>query len=490
MKYMDLKSRVMGFGLVGMLLLGSGVSAVAGDLEWSGVYRAEGLSVSNFDLGKSREKSYGLHHLTLRPKIVAADGITIFGRFDILNSSLVPGSAIGDLWGGRDPQSNTGRDALTENQEDSFLQVTELYMTFSQEFGSLIVGRAPLHFGLGMTYNSGVGLFDHWYTNRDLFGYKVVVGNLYLLPMIAKIAEGRPGSGDDITDLILHAQYDNPETDTSLGVYYVKRNTGYGGNDAPATLKKDGTPDTSVDIANGYGGTGAKVEDGYATDDINIYALKDSERFRLGLEAGFRNGRTGVRTVDGANVGFSGYGVAVEYEFRPQASRWKFGLKAGIAAGDDPESGDKYEGFHFHRNYDVAMLLFNQQMGPKDLFRTGVLTGQTSAERESSLGYFPDIEAISNVSYFSPYAVFNFKEKWSMEGVLTSGWLGTDPLSAEVKKDLGYELDLSISYSPTKKITWTNQIGLLFPGAAFKAGTFNLAADFAYGLMSRAAVSF
>ncbi len=59
----------------------------AGDISWSGRYRFEGLSLNNPGLDSSKkEKAYMLHHMILQPKIVAADGVNIYGRFDILNS--------------------------------------------------------------------------------------------------------------------------------------------------------------------------------------------------------------------------------------------------------------------------------------------------------------------------------------------------------------------------------------------------------------------
>ncbi len=111
---------------------------------------------------------------------MAADGLTIHSRFDIFNYDRYPNSALGQVWGlGVDSiakdDANVGADApkmYSRNQRFGDLRVNLLYLTYDQEFASLIVGRAPLHFGLGMNLNSGLGPFDHFLENRDLIGYK------------------------------------------------------------------------------------------------------------------------------------------------------------------------------------------------------------------------------------------------------------------------------------------------------------------------------
>ncbi len=214
-------------------------SAMAGDLEWSGVYRFEGNFLKNSELdGDGKELTYGLHHLVLRPKIVAGDGLTIYGQFDLLNSTAEPNTQMGQVWGsgvgGTPPTSASNSNTLGQTQKSETLEVTQLYLTFTQEYGSLLVGRAPLHFGLGMTHNAGRGLFDHYFDTRDLVGYKFVVGNLFFMPMIGKPSEKNINNSDDVNDYMFHFQYENPETDLEMGVYYWMRKASNQGSDAPA----------------------------------------------------------------------------------------------------------------------------------------------------------------------------------------------------------------------------------------------------------------
>ena len=469
----------------------SGV-AIAGDFQWSGLYRIEGYSIKNSSLDKSgKEKSYGLHHLILRPRIEAADGLTIRSRFDIFNfndgANNYPSNQLGAIFGSgvgdASPSSTADSNVVSQAQQPDTLQVSELYLTLTQEFGALVAGRVPLQFGLGMVHNAGNGAFDHWMDNRDLVGYKIVMGNLFLMPMYGKVSEGTAGSvdlqkNDDVSDIMVQFQYENPESGTEMGIFYQGRSAN-SGNDAPMA---------GTDFI--VGGTGA-TKGRMSTRNISLYGLKDTKNFRFGVEASWQEGNLGIVTSQGEDVEFSGYGLAMELDYRPDASSLEFGFKAGFATGDDPETDDKYEGFIFDRNYDVAFLLFNHTVGQKNFFRTQMI-GTQNPGAGSTTHNTADIEAISNVYYFAPTITYKWSDRWSLQTTLATGWLQSDPiLNADVDKSLGYELDLGFNYRPNDRVTWINQVGLLFPGSAFKAGDANdFDTDFAYGLVSKAAISF
>ena len=479
------------------LILAFSSVSFAGDFQWSGLYRIEGYSIKNSSLDASnKEKSYGLHHLILRPRIEAADGITIRSRFDIFNYgansntgfTAYPSNQLGAIWGSgvgtATPTNSSDSNVISQAQQPDTLQVTELYLTLTQEFGALVAGRIPLQFGLGMVHNAGNGNFDHWMDNRDVIGYKIVMGNLFLLPMYGKVAEGsKTGTtslekNDDVTDIMIQFQYENPESGMEMGLFYQGRSAN-SGNDVP---------EKGTDFI--VGGAGAKLGR-MSTKNISLYGLKDTKDYRFGVEASWQEGNLGIVTAQDQEVELSGYGLAMEFDYRPENSRLNFGFRAGFATGDDPETEDKFEGFIFDRNYDVAFLLFNHTLGQKNFFRTEMI-GTQDPGNNSTTHNAPDIEAISNVYYFAPTLTYKWSDRWSLQTTLVTGWLQTDPLvNTDVDKSLGYELDLGFNFKPNDRVTWVNQVGLLFPGSAFKAGDVNnFDTDFAYGLVSKAAISF
>ncbi len=469
------------------VLVGAPV-AKAGDIEWSGVYRIEGYHIRNSELNdRSRQKDYGLHHLVLRPKISVADGLTVFGQFHVLNApdsqTEYANSQMGQVLGGgvRTSGARTGTtnsndaNSAAQRQRADDLKVSNLYLTFNQEFGQLLVGRAPVHFGLGLQHNAGQGLFDHWYDNRDMVAYKIVLGPITLLPMYGKVSEGSVNNSDDVTDWMIQGIYENPENETEMGVFYQVRRSGDQGNDQPA-----GT--TTSDV---LGKTGAQAARSQAYNLLSLYVLKDTDRYRLGVEAGFLDGDSGVSASDGGKVDFNGFGLALEAEYRPDGASWNWGLKAGMASGDDPKTAD-FEGFIFDKNYDVAFLMFNHPLGQRDFLRTRYVGGGPNSGGEVDT---TDTEAISNTIYVSPSVQYVWSEQWKIDTRLTTAWLSEDAMDRQKSKDLGYEFDLGLQYEPKKGIQWINQLGLLFPGGAFK-GDGSLSSSFAYGFTSKAAISF
>ena len=491
--------------LLSTLFLNSTV--FAGDIEWSGLYRIEGYQIRNSELRGSdqdgtpahpgkKELAYGLSHLVLRPKINAGDGLTIYGQFDVFNQAKSPNNQMGQIWGNGVANTNSAEsNTVSSTQSAEAISVSQLYLTLSQEFGQFIAGRVPLHFGLGMTHNAGRGLFDHFYDTRDLVGYKLIVGNLTFLPMIGKPSGGTINHSDNLDDYMIQVQYENPETDIEMGVFYQWRKGGPQSADAPV-----GVGSAPGQVLGGPGATNANTtpctmpngcSSAVNTKTVNVYVLKDTERFRLGMEASFMSGDSGVMyptTGGGDKVTWGGFGIAAEFEYRPEASKWKWGLKAGSASGDDPNTPAKFEGYTFNRNYDIAMLMFNHPLGQADILRTGMVTGSVYDPGTSNINQ-ADVEAISNAIYAAPVGKYAFSERWSLDNSLITGWLSTNPMPNQVSKSLGYEWDTSLNFTPRKGISWITQMGLLFPGAAWK-GDGRYENGFAYGFETKAAISF
>jgi hypothetical protein len=393
------------------------------------------------------------------------------------------GAYFGNGLGDGTPTSSQDSNTLQENQESEQIRLTHFYLTHVQEHGSLIVGRAPQHFGLGMTHNAGRGMYDHFADTRDMVGYKIVMGNFYFFPGYAKMNEGQLAGNDDVNEWNYVLQYENPESDVAMGVFYQSRTGSGGGND---------TPDLSWSPL-------STVVGAYETKTFNVFYKKETTNWTSGFEVAQQSGDTGVANSSGEEISYGGFGGALEFDWHPEGKSTSFGLRAGYATGDDLTTDSEYEGFIFDRNYDVAMLMFNHGLGQADLLQTKAL-GRTS----TSVNDEPDTEAISNVSYLSFVYKKKWSDKWALVGVLTTGWLDSDSVwvdtgatpdvidPGEIKSadtDLGYELDVTLEYSVSEKIKWINQFGYLMPGKAWEVGgTFD--ADSAMGFVTKAAVSF
>ena len=458
----------------------------AGDLKWSGQYRFEGLKVFNPSLQDGgTNKSYILHHLTLRPEITAYDGLTIHSRFDLLNSSAHPNDQLGQTFGsginsnaGHSAGTNSGNsDTLGDQQSRDMLAINELYAVWNHEFGVFTVGRVPMHFGLGMMFNGGFGAFDHWLENRDIISYKMVMGNFYIMPVLAKSYEGDLDQEDDVNDYIIQAQYENPETELEMGFIWQSRRSTSGAN----------SNDTPVAVV----GNGGTQQDNYEVNFYNFFVSQWVDQVKVAFEVGFAEGSTGI-FKNGSEVEHKGFGGVLKVDWMPKTSSWGTTLDLGYASGDDPATDTTFEGYVFDQNYDVAFLLFNHPMGQADFFRTAYARNINAAAPTATATNSNDFdtEAISNTLFASAAVHYKWAEKYDLETRFTYAQLNKDPLQTNVDSNAGYELDLSLKYEPFEGFQWINRAGAFLPGDGFKGGTNNFSAETAYGFETKAAISF
>lgn len=448
----------------------AGMSASAISIDWSGGYRIEfhDVNTPTLDPNNPDPKSYGLQYLYLNSKIVASDGINIVARFDIMGSQTAgyENSQLGSLIGG----SGIGTDprATSQNQESTGVNVSQLYLNANTEYGSLIAGRAPFEFGMGITHNAGLGPFDHWYDTRDSVAYKFYVDNISFMPMLSRVSQKDYGRGVTISDETFVFEYKNKDNGAEAGVVQQIRKSSLESNDAASAVPSS----TAVSS--------------WSTKTINLYLGRSWESFKFKMEASFLTGETGL-LVSGENVNVNAYALAAELEFPAlNEEKWDYGLKMGYASGDNPTTSI-YEGYQFDRNYDVAMLMFNHRMGRADFLTTGI----THPNAGLTVGNSADDESIGNAMYIAPSAKYAWNDKLDVRTTLVYAQLVTNPtLSLDTSKDLGTELDIELIYKPRERVIWSNGIGVLVPGQAWKDGASDYDNSTNFGFSTKAAITF
>ncbi|MBC7742160.1 MAG: hypothetical protein H7061_08180 [Bdellovibrionaceae bacterium] len=472
-----------------LLVLAVAQSASAISIDWAGGYRIEYTEIDRPTLAEPKDrKAYGLNYLHLDPKIVASDGINIVGRFNLFTNDVpaYSNSQLGAIFGGGLRRStNKEVNVTSETQESSQIRVSQLYLNVNQEYGSLIAGRAPVQFGLGITHNAGLGEFDHWYDTRDMVAYRFIIDNVSLMPMWDRVYQKDFGQGVTISDQVFVMEYDNKDNRASAGVFYQLRDSSLESNDAQSTNAGTGF--------NNLPGTATPTTQGaWKTKLINLYFGRGWDAFQFKLEASFLTGDTGLVSAstnpNGAeNIKYNAYAVASELLFPAQEGKWEYAVKLGMASGDNPETTGVIEGYQFDRNYDVAMLLFNHRMGQRDFLTTGI----THPDSSLSVGNSADDESIGNVMYVSPNFRYLWNDKLDLKSTLTWAQLVVNGTKAvDFSKDLGTELDIELIYKPRERVTWSNQIGVLFPGKAWQNGSQNLDSKSNFGIATKAAISF
>ena len=475
-------------------------------VDWSGNYRFEYFSTDNMGLGGNGPKIYGLNRLNLSPKIVPVDGFTVVSSFEVLNYDLYKNSQLGSPFGtGTNRGTATSVDGNSSNLSQnnhaaSNLQVRQLYLKINQEYGSIVVGRAPIHFGLGMTFNAGNGLFDHWGDVHDIVGYKFLIDHVSIMPMIGKPYAYSLGAGQTATDMIWNIEYNNPETKSAVGVFYQTRTASDSVNDGLNVFNSVTAPSYNTMK------TAITERAAWTTQNVNLFLSRGWDGLNFKMEVGFNSGSTGLKAVNSKgeieDVRLNGYAVAMELDFlRPEKS-WQWSLKTGIASGDNPETAN-FEGYLFHRNYDLAFLLFNHPMGKSDVFRTNLQRTRTTTCTGNvcqlvPVGEAADEETVSNVFYLSPTATYRINDKWSWKNTFTWAQLNNSRIQnaagngfLDGSKEVGFEYDCGFIYKPHEKVQWVNEIGFFNPGAGWKVESLpDYKPGSVFGFQTKAAISF
>jgi hypothetical protein len=454
-------------------------------LDWSGTYRFEYVQIDRPSLGEATaRKYYALNHLNFGPRIVANDGVNIVANFQVFPNETYSNSQLGMSFGSL--QSNASQSTATsQSQQGSNIQVNQLYATINQEYGQFAAGRMPIHFGLGLTHNSGQGLFDHWYNTHDLVGYKVLVGNLSVMPMIGRSYKASNAQGTETGEVMWDIEYNNPETESVLGVFHQIKSGSVGANDAWKT----------------YGSTSADATSGFNSTQTSVYLARGWQPFKFRLEAGFLKGNTGVTGTTGVagstaqEIGINSYGVIMEMDFPRPESKFQWSLKTGIASGDNPTTIDD-EGFYFNKNYDLAFLMFNHRMGQADLFRTNrnrKICNTSNVCSTTATADSADDESVSNAWFVVPKLVYSMNDKWDWTNSIAYAQLNNaDEVVANnsPNKDLGWEWDTGFVYKPNDRYRWITEFGLFFPGQAWAYGRSNFDTRYNFGMQTKAAISF
>ncbi len=477
----------------------SAPSAHALTLDWSGYFRASHDFIYNYQMDKTepgystrtnqgedipgqgnKNATFSTMFMKLKPKILVNDNIIVHSEWNV-------GDPIYGFFGRGIPQDDrnnpfsTGKDAMS-------LSAARLWLDVHTDFGTVQVGRAPMHWGLGVVFNSGDKPLDRYQSTSDTIRLISKFGYLSLMPLYAKNAMGSSLAGsrnpltgavettmidreDDVTDYGLGLRYENPEEDIDAGVLYYKRN-------AEDKQNSYYFPAAQATYLNGANGINLRLFD--------FYAKKTWHRFELGAEVPIYSGEIGDMNGVGTRNQYKTTALAVEAALKYDS--WRHALKLGTAPGQSAATtgarGSTFSAFQFHRAYKLGMLLFNYN------FRNFGATNPDAVPNGASPG-----TAYNYPRAFSPYdaAITNAKylmlstekhwEQWGMNFGLVwaranqTAQAGQDFFNPETHtwftsvasqdKNMGVEADYGLRYNWDDNISFGADFGMLFPGDYF-----------------------
>lgn len=473
--------------------LATAPSAHALTLDWSGYFRAEHDFVHNYQMDKSapgysqstntgeyingqgtKSTTFSSVFMKLKPRVLVNDNVIVRSEWNI-------GDPVAGFFGRGIPRDDR-TNAFSTGKDGMEISIARLWLDVHTDFGTLQVGRAPFHWGLGVIFNSGDRPFDRYQSTSDTIRLVSKFGYLSLMPIYAKNSMGRNLAGsrnpitdvvlqksDDVTDYGLAISYDNPEEDLSGGAMFYKRN---------ATDSQTGYyyPSTATQYTGGPNGMNLKL--------INIFAKKSWNRFEVGAEVPIYSGEIGDVNGVGSRNTYSATAVALEAALK--FDTWKHSLKLGTVPGQSPTTsgaanrGKDFKAMQFHRAYKLGQILFNYNLGNFGPANPDTVPGNANAGNTTVSPYDA---AITNAKY----VMFASEKRWEQWGInfgavwaranetaeagkdmynhRTRQWFTS---TAKQKSDLGIEVDLGTRYNWDDNISFGADAGVLFPGGFFK----------------------
>jgi hypothetical protein len=159
----------------------------------------------------------------------------------------------------------------------------------------------------------------------------------------------------------------------------------------------------------------------------------------------------------GANdVSVMAFGAMLDGAY--DAERFVVGIEGGIATGDtDPTDAD-VSTFSFDRDYNVALLLFEE---PLPTLATTV-QNDTNEGRTTEAALTAD--GVSNALYVKPSFTFRPRKDLELTATYVTAGLAAGPAATDGRTGLGHEIDLDVSYRPFPHLRVAGTAGVLIPG--------------------------
>jgi hypothetical protein len=433
-----------------LLLLPANIFAAA--FSYSGDWRAEVATYHDISLSKtnagevsadyldptnpdfnpnavSHTKTYWLQRFKLKPDLIVYDNVRVNSEWILLAGSALNSTSLGGQTGNYSAGSTMGADNIQAK-----LFVRRIWLDWSSDWGVFQMGRQPFNFGLGMTYNSGDGLWDYYGESVDRISYKLMMGAISFKLGYEILAEGAVNYyNDDQNGFMTEFGYSEPESNVDMGFLWHM-----------------------------YFASGQRRLHTY---DVFQKKLFPTTGITLGWEAAYQKGQmpSGTGSIDQVQA----FGLLFDFLWKPGVA--ELGFKTGFATGDNSTGDLKANTFSYSKAYKIAMLLFNEDIG----------IGGDSIHGSQGIGR--DFNGLGAV-FIAPSFSYTFMD--SLKVTTTLAYAMTQKRPTTNKKSLGTELDVDATYKWKENVETGIRMGWFFPSNYFSARTT------AMGAMATVALTF
>lgn len=332
-------SRHLLLPLAAALLTALPSAASGAEFELEGSFQTRGrlfdsLSLTDLpDLGASEGRAlYAEHRLWLRPRILVNEDVRL--TLDVKGLDNVP-------WGERpttpvsftnDALYQDGLSAPVGGDPTSVLRDFTLWRMWADidtSVGRISFGRMPLHWGMGIWQNDGMGLNAEYGDTADRLQFETLVQDtLFVRAAFDTHAENFLNAADDTYAASAAVALRRETLVLGLQAHYRHTDVLDGGNDL---------------------------------DLFTVDAAADAELGKLFVQAEVI-GRFGSGDIPGGlnDASISGFGGAIDATL--DLNPWRLNVTGGFASGDGDDTDNRVRTFAFDRDHNVGIMLFEQPM--------------------------------------------------------------------------------------------------------------------------------
>jgi hypothetical protein len=421
-------------------------AAHATELTWEGFYRARGqfydsLSLSNesplpFDTQLAAEgAAFSFdHRLRLQPNWLLTDHVSLHTQLDLLpylafgNASE---GAIDPVTGEPQPLELDESVVVPTTDEGGVtgqnIQITRAWGEVRSTIGTFAFGRMPVSWGSGMIWNDGNDPLDEHGDTADRLQLTSLVGPVYLMGAFETNYEGFVGESDDDISTVSGSIAYKTET-AGIGTYHTLRYWTAG-------------PDTKYRAYTGD--LWGRAEMGPVTAETEVAAV-------LG------GGDLGTSANDIRLSAFGGYlSVGLDND------KAILGIAAGFGTGDAETSDDVLKTFTFDRDFNMALILFEENLPTLE----ASVMNDDNGGRDYTMVRTGN--ALRNLLFFKPTVGYHLLPE--LKGTLSMFASQAAKLDEQEPAGRGYglEFDAAVRYDPFPHAWFQARGGFWMPGRYF-----------------------
>jgi len=353
------KELIRTLGILAVCFFGFASSLKAVGVDYEGYFRFRQNFNHNLNLDRETEnwRNYGDFRFRLNPTFYITDTVRVHGSLNFIDGVMGgnpsrahphtnPAQANDFIFS--DP-GHAGTPTSSDNSwvyggafapggavrttELSPIQVRRAWTEVELPFGIVKAGRMPFHFGLGILGNSGDEIDQEVGSTRDRFIFETAFGDYYL----------RPGFGWFFEGLLDDGKQDAYEYFFELGRRTDHQNLGlYIGYQAQGEASAIDTTSILFGEKTNYW-------------IIDLYVMQEFNPFRAHLESALFTGTFLGRDLFAVNaVG------RLEWERSQSNLTAEIGFSSGTSDAD--AAANRVRTFAFNRDYNIALILFNEAL--------------------------------------------------------------------------------------------------------------------------------